>query len=97
MLTFQSHCFIFLSNTERSLALRVHIVGAEKVNFLDAFKEVAYLLEDFATELVLLFVRTCFLLLRSDERQGEFAFKLTNSLRIVLVVEWNMGFFRSKL
>jgi hypothetical protein len=70
---------------------------AEKVNFLDAFKEVAYLLEDFATELVLLFVRTCFLLLRSDKRQGEFAFKLTNSLQIVLVVEWNMGFFRSKL
>jgi hypothetical protein len=75
----------------------VHIVGAERINFLDAFKEVAYLLEDFATELVFWFVRTCFLLRTvPTSDKSEFAFKLTNSLPD-RPRGGCMGFFRSKL
>jgi hypothetical protein len=63
----QSLFRIFLSNTEvpctvaRMLKrpLRVHIVGAEE-RISWTLKEVAYLLEDFAIELMVpLFVRTC--------------------------------------
>jgi hypothetical protein len=68
--------------------LRVHIVGAEKeINFLDAFKEVAYLLEDFAIELVFI-VRQDMLppsLRSTTSDKSEFAFNLTDCLRIVLV------------
>jgi hypothetical protein len=68
--------------------LRVHIVGAEKeINFLDAFKEVAYLLEDFAIELVFI-VRQDMLppsLRSTTSDKRELAFNLTDSLRIVLV------------
>jgi hypothetical protein len=88
--TVSSSCRIRRSLARCTLLLR-------KVNFLDAFKEVAYLLEDLPSSFFV-FVRTCFLLhCVPTSDKSEFAFKLTNSLRIVLV-EWNVwGFFRSKL
>jgi hypothetical protein len=69
--------------------LRVHIVGAEKeINFLDIFKEVAYMLpEDFSIELVFI-VRQDMLppsLRSTTSDKSQFAFNLTDGLRIVLV------------